>query len=179
MFWFERHLTESPRNANAVEMSSFTPVLSVYATLDYQETQLITSEIVSPLLLQQNLAVLPRQQVYTLTTNPDSGSYYLVADQQSIPSVQPKVKFDPRLDDYLIGPDGHISVKNILHSIIHVKVTSTTHRNGSEAFFPVKPGTTESWNRQGAEVISVNVGGVGRVANFYGVLGKTLQINAA
>ena len=163
---------------NVVE-ATFTPVLSVYATFDYQEAQLITNKIVSQLILRQNLALLPdRQQVYTLTMHPD-GSYSLVADQQAVPSVRPKVKFDPRLEDYLLGPDGHISVKNNLRSIIQVKVTSTTNTKGSEAFFPVKPGTTKSWNRQGAEVISVNVGGVGRVANFYGALGKTLQIKAA
>lgn len=164
-------------NTNSVQ-AVFTPILSVYATAQYQQTQLITGEIVSPVLLNTNLATLPTQQVYTLYQNPD-GSYTIKPDLVAESQVKPKAKFDPGFDDYLIGTDGAISVTNNLSSIIQVKVTNTTNTSGSEAFYQVDPGLTESWRRGGAEIVAVNVGGHGRVANYYGIVGKNLQINRA
>jgi len=171
-------LMQPIRNTNSVE-AVYTPMLSVYATSDYQQTEVITGEIVSPVLLNQNLANLPPEQVYNLKRNPD-GSYRIVAEYPAPAVMKPRTKFDPGFDDYLFGSPGNISVTNNLYSVIYVKVTKTTNTaNGSDAFFMVQPGATESWSRSGPEVISVNVGGAGRLANYFGVVGKNLQINAA
>ena len=157
----------------------YTPVLSVYETSDYQETQLITGQIVSSVLLNQNLASLPSvQTTYTLSKGPE-GNYFLTQDQQALAPLRSRVKFDPRSKDYLPGKCDAISVKNSLSSVIHVSVANATTSGGSAAFYEVAPGQTESWGRKGPEVISVNVGGVGRVAHFYGIVGKTLLINAS
>lgn len=67
---------DNNRNTNSVE-AVFTPTLSAYATSDYQETQLITGEIISPVLLKQDLALLPDTQLYNILKNPD-GSYSIV-----------------------------------------------------------------------------------------------------
>lgn len=168
---------EPARNTNSVD-AVFTPMLSVYATSDYQQTELITGEIVSPVLLNQNLAYLPLEQVYTLKRNPD-GSYIIVPEQPAAAVMRARIKFDPGFDDYIIGNSSSISVTNNLPSIIYVKVSNATSTNGSDAFFQLRPGTSDSWARKGAETISVNVGGAGRVANYFGVLGRNLQINAA
>jgi len=169
---------EPVRNTNSV-VATYTPILSAYVTSDYQQTQLITGEIVSPVLLNQNLAYLPAEQVYTLKRNFPDGSYKIVAEQPAPAVLRTRIKFDPGFDDYIsTGDTSAISVTNNLHSIIYVKVTNATDTNGSNTFYQVQPGATESWTRKGAEVISVNVGGAGRVSNYYGVLGKNLQINA-
>ena len=139
----------------------------------------MTGQIVSPVLLNQNLALLPSvQTTYTLSMGAD-GSYSLTQDQQAVAPLRSRVKFDPRSKDYLHGKCDAISVKNNLSSVIHVSVSNATTSGGSAAFYEIAPGQTDSWGRKGPEVISVNVGGVGRVAHFNGIVGKTLLINAS
>ena len=168
-------LMKPVRNTNTVD-AVYTPMLSTYVTSDYEQTEIITGEIVSPVLLNQNLANLPPEQMYTLKRNPD-GSYAITADQKAPAVMRTRIKFDPGFDDYIFGDSSKISVTNNLLSVIYVKVSKATTPNGSDIFYQVAPGTTESWSRNGPEIISVNVGGAGRVSNYFGVLGKNLQIN--
>ncbi|KDR77683.1 hypothetical protein GALMADRAFT_410617 [Galerina marginata CBS 339.88] len=164
-------------NENTIQ-AEFTPIISAYVTSDYQQTQLITGQIVSPVLLNQNLALLPTQQLYTLSMKSD-GSYFITADQAVSASPRPKIKFDPGFDYYLQGKSEAISVTNGLSSVILVKVSNADPKGKAEIFSEVGPGQSNAWPREVAETISVNVGGAGRVASYYGIVGKNLYINAA
>jgi len=56
----------------------FTPRLRIYATSNYVENEVLTSEVVSPLLWDQNLLALGNQTTLGLYENPD-GSYAIRA----------------------------------------------------------------------------------------------------
>jgi len=66
---------EQVGNTSSVE-AQFTPVLSAYVTAQYQQTEIIRGEIVSPVLLQKNLATLTDTQEYTLSMAP-GGAFVL------------------------------------------------------------------------------------------------------
>jgi len=165
-------------NKSAVA-AKYTPTMSAYVTSNYVQTEIITGEIISPILLTTNLATLPDTQVFDLSANSD-GSYSILPANPTFAVLKAKVKFDPGFDDYVLAKDpSTISVVNNLRSVISVKVTNTSFEKGSTIFYKVQPGATEAWTRKGPEVISVNVGGAGRVANYMGILGKKLRINRA
>jgi hypothetical protein len=64
-------------NGNNVQ-ALFTPVLSIFATAQYQQTELITGEIVSPVLWNKNLALLP-MSITDLTLSQDSSGTYSIS----------------------------------------------------------------------------------------------------
>jgi len=66
-------------NTNIVE-AQFTPIMSAYVTKAYyKQTQIIKGEILSPQLLNQNLAVLPDTQTYIVSMLP-SGQFQITPD---------------------------------------------------------------------------------------------------
>ena len=71
------HVVMIHRNTNAIE-AEFTPILSAYVTSQYQQSQIINGEIISPVLWTQNLALLPNK-ITDLTLSKDgTGQYHLV-----------------------------------------------------------------------------------------------------
>jgi hypothetical protein len=55
--------------------SQFVPVLRGYITNEYQEGQIIRSEISSPVVFSEDLAGLEQHSVWNLTYNPGTGGF--------------------------------------------------------------------------------------------------------
>jgi hypothetical protein len=72
---FEHHLLSVSRDTNSVQ-AIFTPILSAYVTMEYKQTQIIRAEILSRVLLTEDLAVLEDTTTFVLSMSP-SGAFVL------------------------------------------------------------------------------------------------------
>ena len=84
---------------------------------------------------------------------------------------------DPNVDCVLNSISNRIGVKNNLTTTIQVKVIANTNFNGSEKFFLIHPGATETWTRKGLETIFIRYSSSDVLLTYLGIPGQDLQVN--
>ena len=100
-----------------------------------------------------------------------------LSDEEMSPSRTNISYADPNIDNVFNSVSDKIGVKNNVATAIQVKVIANTNVNGSEGFFNILPGATETWTRSGLETIFIKYSSSDILLTYLGIPGQDLQVN--